>query len=178
MLFTGIGVLFVSKAVVLRNIFKLNRWRKKKENGQSYHWHPLITFSRHRKMQTSSQFWFVETTNRVKRVTWSERKDFIPHLISFLVDFVKDLDFRRITLKCENEPSVKVFRESMSHLMVRNEETIQKSQDFRGMQHQCEDHRWNFEAQLDSTFCSAGDLKRKRIKWIGWNLTCLNALEG
>ena len=41
------------------------------------------------------------------RVTWCERKDPIPYLISFLVDFIKDLNFRRITLKCENEPSVK-----------------------------------------------------------------------
>ena len=53
------------------------------------------------------------------RVTWCGRKSFIPHLISFLVDFVENLDFGRITLKCENEPSMKVFRESMSHLMVR-----------------------------------------------------------
>ena len=30
----------------------------------------------------------------------------------------------------------------------RNEETIQKSQDFGGMQHQCEDHRSNFEAAV------------------------------
>ena len=36
----------------------------------------------------------------------------------------------------------------------RNEETIQKSQDFGGMQHQCEDHRWNFVAQLDFAFWS------------------------
>ena len=72
------------------------------------------------------------------RVTWCERKDFMSHLISFLVD----LDFRRITLKCENEPSMKVIRESMSHLLVKEtKRQIQKSQDFGGMQHQCEDHR-------------------------------------
>ena len=53
------------------------------------------------------------------RATCGERKHFVPHLISFLVDFVKDLDFRRITLKCENEKSMKVFQKSMSHLMVR-----------------------------------------------------------
>ena len=35
-LITGVGVLFVSKIVVQGNIFKLNRWRTKKENGQSY----------------------------------------------------------------------------------------------------------------------------------------------
>ena len=44
---TGIGVLFVSKVVVLGNIFKWNRWRKKEENEQGCHWYLLITFSRH-----------------------------------------------------------------------------------------------------------------------------------
>ena len=38
MLFTGVGALFVSKVVVLGNIFKLNRWRKKKENEQTRWW--------------------------------------------------------------------------------------------------------------------------------------------
>ena len=33
MLFTGIGVLFVSKAVVLRDSIKLNRWTKKKRTN-------------------------------------------------------------------------------------------------------------------------------------------------
>ena len=76
------------------------------------------------------------------RVTWCEWKDFIPHLISFLVDVVKDLDFRRITLKCENGPSMKsISRIDESPHGERIEETIQKSQDFGGMQHQCEDHR-------------------------------------
>ena len=60
----------------------------------------------------------------------------------FLVDFVKDPDFRRIALNCENEPSMKVFRESMSHFMVREtKRQLQKSQVFGVMQHQCDDHR-------------------------------------
>ena len=42
-LFTGIGVLLVSKLVVLGDIFKLNRWRKK-ENEQPQ-WYLLIAFS-------------------------------------------------------------------------------------------------------------------------------------
>ena len=37
-LFAGSGVLSVSKVVVLGNIFVWNRWRKKEENEQSYHW--------------------------------------------------------------------------------------------------------------------------------------------
>ena len=44
MLFAGVGVLFVSKVVVLGNIFKLNRWRKKKENEHPQWW-LLIAFS-------------------------------------------------------------------------------------------------------------------------------------
>ena len=52
MLFTGIGVLLVLKLVVLGDNFKWNRWRKKEENEQNV---SLITFSRHRKMQTRSQ---------------------------------------------------------------------------------------------------------------------------
>ena len=40
---------------------------------------------------------------------------------------MKDLDFRRITLKCENEPSMKVFRESMSHLIVKETERQYRS---------------------------------------------------
>ena len=38
MLFTGIGVLLVSKFVVLGDNIKLNRWRKKKENRQTQWW--------------------------------------------------------------------------------------------------------------------------------------------
>ena len=41
---TGVGVLFVSKVAVLGNIFKLNRWRKKKENEEPQWW-LLIAFS-------------------------------------------------------------------------------------------------------------------------------------
>ena len=43
-LFTEVGVLFVSKVVVLGNIFTLNLWRKKKENEQPQ-WCPLIVVS-------------------------------------------------------------------------------------------------------------------------------------
>ena len=51
-------------------------------------------------------------------VTCSERKDSTSYLISLLVDFIKDLDFRRIILEDKNEPSMNVFQEAMSHLMV------------------------------------------------------------
>ena len=35
--------------------------------------------------------------------------------ISFLVGFVKDLDFRRIIWKCDNEPSTKALQDAVIH---------------------------------------------------------------
>ena len=40
------------------------------------------------------------------------------HSISFLAGFIKDLGFRRIFLKCDNESSMKVFRDAMIHSCV------------------------------------------------------------
>ena len=82
------GVLFVSEVVVLRNIFKLklNRCKKKRTNKVT-----VICLD-----QT--------------RVTCCEWKESIPYLIPLLVVFIKDLDSRRITLKCENEPHTCVNR--------------------------------------------------------------------
>ena len=47
-----------------------------------------------------------------------ERKGPSAYFIPLLVKFIKDLDFRRIILKCENEPSMKAFREAMIHACV------------------------------------------------------------
>ena len=38
--------------------------------------------------------------------TCRERKGHTAYFISFLVGFIKDLGFRRIILKCDNEPSI------------------------------------------------------------------------
>ena len=51
-------------------------------------------------------------------VTCCERKDPTSYLISLRGDFIEDPDFRRITLKEENEPSMKVFQEAMIHSCV------------------------------------------------------------
>ena len=50
--------------------------------------------------------------------TGCERKGPTAYFIPFLVDFIKDLDFRRIILKCEKEPSMKAFQEAMVHSCV------------------------------------------------------------
>ena len=69
------------------------------------------------------------------RVTCCERKDSIPYLIPFLVDW-------RIFLKDKNEPSMKVFQESVTHLLVR--EAKRRYRILRistGFLHKYEDHR-------------------------------------
>ena len=101
----GVGVRLVSKVVVLGNIFKLNRWRKKRENEQPQWW-LLITFSWHLRMQTYFQSWCVETMSVVER----ERRVVNGKVHSILDVILVDW---RILLKDENEPSMKVFQEMM-----------------------------------------------------------------
>ena len=47
--------------------------------------------------------------------TCCERKGPTAYSISLLVDFFKDLGFRRIILKCGNEPSTKALQDAVSH---------------------------------------------------------------
>ena len=51
-LFTSIGVEFVSKIVVQGNIFNLNRWRTKEENEQNHH--GFLSIALHRRMNGSA----------------------------------------------------------------------------------------------------------------------------
>ena len=47
--------------------------------------------------------------------TCCERKGPTAYSISFLVGFIKDLGFRRITLKCHNELSAKALQDAVIH---------------------------------------------------------------
>ena len=86
-------------------------------------------------------------------ITWYERKDSIPNFISFLVDSVKDLDFRRIILKCENEPSMKVFRKVLSHHTVR--ETKRRYR-ILGISEELDNHiGFSFVSQSCISLCSS-----------------------
>ena len=111
-------MLLVSKVVVLGDNIKLNRWRKKKENEQppmeafdcgfltpeNADTFPILFCRNNRHCQTGA--------------TGCQRKGPTAHFIPLLVDFIKDLDFRRIILKCENELSMKIFQEAMIHSCV------------------------------------------------------------
>ena len=47
-----------------------------------------------------------------------ERKGPIEYFISFLVGFIKDLGFRRIIFKCDNEPNTKALQDAVIHSCV------------------------------------------------------------
>ena len=47
-----------------------------------------------------------------------ERKGPTAHSISFLVGFIEDLGFRRLILKCDNEPSTKALQNAVIHACV------------------------------------------------------------
>ena len=56
--------------------------------------------------------------------TCCERKGPTAYSISFLVGFIKDLGFRRIILKCDNEPSTKALQDAVIHACVGEVEVI------------------------------------------------------
>ena len=47
-----------------------------------------------------------------------KRERHVVNSISFLVGFIKDLGFRRIILKCGNEPSTEALRGAVIHACV------------------------------------------------------------
>ena len=103
MLFQGVGALFVSKVVVLGNIFKLNPLEEEEREQTN----PMVAFER------------VFLTQ--------ENPDIFPILICrdnrhgqtpLLVDLNNDLESLRIILKHENELSLKVFQEVMIYSCV------------------------------------------------------------
>ena len=48
----------------------------------------------------------------------SERKGPTAYSFSFIVGFIKDLGFRRIIKKCDNEPSTKALQDAVIHACV------------------------------------------------------------
>ena len=63
----------------------------------------------------------------VKRERHGERKGPTVYSISFLVGFIKDLGFRRIILKCDNEPSTKSPQDAVIHTFAGLEVILQGS---------------------------------------------------
>ena len=106
-------MLLVLKVEVLVDNIELNCWRKRKEivaldygfltqeNADTF---PLLICRDSRYGQTGA--------------TCCERKGPIAYSISFLVGFIEDLDFHRIILKCDYEPSTQALQDAVIHACV------------------------------------------------------------
>ena len=106
-------MLLVLKVEVLVDNIELNYWRKRKEivaldygfltqeNADTF---PLLICRDSKYGQTGA--------------TCCERKGPIAYSISFLVGFIEDLDFHRIILKCDCEPSTQALQDAVIHACV------------------------------------------------------------
>ena len=103
MLSTGVGVLLVSKVEVLVGNIELNYWKRRKEKGTT----PIVAFDYCFLTQDNADTFPIlicrDSRYGQTGATCCGRKGPTAHSISFL--FIKDLGFRRIILKCDNEPS-------------------------------------------------------------------------
>ena len=79
MMFTGVGVLLVSKIVVQGSIFNMNHWRKKDENEQSDHGFLLIA-SHRRLTRMQAQHW----NTRMNQVQRYFKKRRFTHVLRWL----------------------------------------------------------------------------------------------
>ena len=110
---TGVGVLLVSKVEVSGGNIGLNFTKKRKrfvsfdygfltqENADTF---PILICQDSRYGQTGA--------------TCCERKGTTALSISFLAGFIKDLCFRRIILKCYDQPSTKALQDAVIHACV------------------------------------------------------------
>ena len=113
MLSTGVDVLLVSKAEVLVDNIELNCWKKRKEKGRLRSYGFLTGNRRHVSNSDLPRQQVCQTG-----ATCCERKGPTAYSISFLVGFIKELGFRRIILKCDNEPSTKALQDAVIHACV------------------------------------------------------------
>ena len=118
MLSSGVGVPRVSMVEVSEDNIELNFWRKRKEKRTT----PIVAFGYGFLTQENADT-FPNLICRDSRygetgATCCERKGPTANSISFLVGFIKDLAFRRIILKCDNEPSAEALQDAVIHACV------------------------------------------------------------
>ena len=116
MLSKGVGVLLVSKVEVLVDNIELNCCKKSRERTT-----PIVVFDYGFLTQENADAFpiLICRDSRYGQTgsTCCERKGPTAYSISFLVGFIMDLGFRRIILKCDNEPSTKVLQDAVIHRM-------------------------------------------------------------
>ena len=115
MLFTGVGVMLVSKVDVLVDNIELNCWRKRKEKRTT----PIVAFDFGFLTKDSADTFPIlicrDSRYGQTGATCCKRKGPTAYSIPFLVGFIKDFDSRRFILKCDNEPSTKALQDSVIH---------------------------------------------------------------
>ena len=113
MLSTGVGVLLVLKVEVLVDNVELNCWKKRIEKRTT----PIVAFDYGFLTQENADT-FPILICRDSRYGQTGATCPTAYSISFLVGFTKDLGFRRIILKCDNEPSTKALQDAVIHACV------------------------------------------------------------
>ena len=109
MLFSGVGVLLESKVEVLVGNIDLNCWSEKERERTT----PIVVFDYGFLTQENADTFPIlicrDSRYGQTGATCCERKDPTAYSISFVVGFIKDLGFRRIILKCDDEPGTKAL---------------------------------------------------------------------
>ena len=119
MLSIGVGVLFVSKVEVSGEKHRLELLEKEEKGERTT---PIVAFDHSFLTQENADTFPIlicrDSRYGQSGATCCERKGPTAYSISFLVGFTKDLGFRRIVLKCDNEPSTKALQDAVVQACV------------------------------------------------------------
>ena len=111
-------MLFVSKSEVLVGNIELNYWDEEERERTT----PTVAFDygflTHQNADKLPILICRDSKYGQTGATCCERKGPTTCSNSFLVGFIKDLGFRRIILKCDDEPSTKALQDAVIHACV------------------------------------------------------------
>ena len=115
MLSTGVGVLLVSKVEVLVGQHRIELMEEEERERTT----PIVAFDYGFLTQENADTFPIlicrDSRCGQTGATCCERKGPKAYSVSFLFGFIKDLGFRRIILKCDNEPSTKALQDAVIH---------------------------------------------------------------
>ena len=118
MLFTGVGVLLVSKVEVVGGQHRVELLEEEERERTTL----IVAFDYGFLTQENADTFPIlicrDSRYGQTGATCCERKGPTAYSLSFLVGFIKGLGFRRIILKCDNEPSTKELQDAVIHACV------------------------------------------------------------
>ena len=118
MLSKGVGVLLVSMVEVLVDQFEFELLEEEERERTT----PIVAFDYGFLPQEDADTFpiLIRRDSRYGQTgaTCCERKGPTAYSISYLVIFIQDLGFRRLILKCDNEPSTKALQDAVIHACV------------------------------------------------------------